>query len=122
LQQVRTAGDWENWLLFFVDAVAATAAQAVETAQQLNQLRANDKTRLAGIGRMSGSTTQLLDVLFNQPIANMGRLAEHTGLSLATVSRALDALEQLNIVKELTGQKRNRIYAYQAYVDILNQD
>ncbi|MDX9987579.1 Fic family protein [Thiothrix unzii] len=122
LQQVRTTGDWENWLLFFVDAVAATAAQAVETAQQLNQLRANDKTRLAGIGRMSGSTTQLLDVLFNQPIVNMGRLAEHTGLSLATVSRALDALEQLNIVKELTGQKRNRIYAYQAYVDILNQD
>lgn len=122
LQQVRTTGDWENWLLFFVDAVATTAAQAVATAQQLNQLRANDKTQLAGIGRMSGSTIQLLDALFNLPIANMGSLSKQTGLTLATVSRAMDVLEQLGIVKELTGQKRNRIYAYQAYVDILNQD
>lgn len=122
LQQVRTTGDWESWLLFFVDAVAATAAQAVETAQQLNQLRANDKTRLAGIGRMGTSAIQLLDALFHQPISNMAHLAEQTSLSLATVSRALDVLEQHGVVQELTGQKRNRIYAYKGYIDILNQD
>jgi Fic family protein len=123
LQQVRVTGDWEAWLLFFVDAVAHTATQAVATAQQLNQLREQDKARLAGLGRQAGSAGLLLDALFQQPIANISHLCQRTGLTPATVGKLLNALEkELGIVNELTGQKRNRIYAYRAYIDILNQD
>ncbi|WP_300274794.1 hypothetical protein [Halomonas sp.] len=123
LQQVRVTGDWEAWLLFFVDAVAETANQAVATARRLNQLREQDKVRVAELGRQAGSAGLLLDALFQQPIANVAHLSERTGLTPATVGRVLTPLEDtLGIVHELTGQKRNRIFAYRAYIDILNQD
>ena len=123
LNKVRITGDWEAWLLFFVDAVAETANQAVETAQQLNSLRQNDKARLTELGRQSGSANQILDALFEQPIASVNKLIELTGISAATVGKTLDALEQqLGIVKEITGQKRNRVFAYTAYIEILNQN
>ncbi|GHE20281.1 Fic family protein [Halomonas urumqiensis] len=123
LQQVRVTGDWEAWLLFFVDAVAETANQAVATARGLNQLHEQDRARLPELGRQAGSAGLLLDAFFQQPIANIAHLCERTGLTPATVGRLLTALEEtLGIVHELTGQKRNRIYAYRAYIDILNQD
>lgn len=123
LNQVRLNGDWEAWVLFFVDAVAETASQAVETAQQLNTLREKDKARLTELGRQAGSASQIIDALFEHPIASINKLIELTGLTAATVGKALDALEQqLGIVKEITGQKRNRVFSYTAYIDILNQD
>jgi Fic family protein len=123
LQQVRLTGDWEAWLLFFVDAIAATANQAVTTAQELNQLLAADKARLAELGRLAGSATQILDALFAHPISNIAALTRATGLTAATIGKALDAMENtLGMVHELTGQKRNRVYAYSAYIDILNQE
>nr|WP_299245446.1 Fic family protein [uncultured Halomonas sp.] len=123
LQQVRITGDWETWLLFFVDAVADTATQAIATAQRLNQLREQDKARLAELGRQAGSAGLVLDALFQQPIANIAHLCVCTGLTPATVGKLLSTMERrFDIVQEITGQKRNRIFAYRAYIDILNQD
>jgi len=122
LNQVRISGDWEAWLLFFADAVAATANQAVTTAQQLNSLRTKDKARLTELGRQAGSANKILDALFEQPIASVNKLIELTGISAATVGKTLEALKRINITKEITGQKRNRVFAYTAYIDILNQD
>lgn len=123
LQQVRETGDWESWLLFFVDAVADTATQAVDVARRLVQLRADDKQRLAELGRLAASTQQVLDALFETPIANVNKLVAKTGLTHATVNKALTAMEQrCGIVTEMTGQKRNRVYAYNAYIQILNQE
>lgn len=123
LQQVRTHGDWEAWLRFFVDAIADTASEAVTTAQQLSALHARDKARLADLGRLAGSATQVLDALFARPIANIPALTRATGLTAATVGKALDALDQpLGIVRELTGQRRNRVFAYSAYIALLNHE
>ena len=116
-------GDWEAWLLFFADAIAATANQAVSTAQALNQLLATDTARLATLGRLTGSARQILDALFAHPIQNIAALNTATGLAPATIGKVLDALQdQLGIVHELTGQKRNRVYAYRAYLTLLNQE
>ncbi|MBV1790605.1 Fic family protein [Marinobacterium sp. D7] len=124
LQQVRLTGDWENWLLFFVDAVATTATQAVDTAQQLNQLRSEHRKQMSELGRMAGSAQQVLDALFERPIANIATLVERSGLTAATVGKVMDRLSQpdINLVRELTGQKRNRVFAYTGYIEILNQD
>lgn len=122
LNQVRLTGDWEAWLLFFVDAVTETANQAVDTAQQLNLLRQKDKARITEIGRLAGSANKIIDAMFEQPIASVNKLIELTGLTAATVGKALDTLEHsVGIVKEITGQKRNRVFAYTGYIDILNQ-
>jgi len=124
LQQVRLTGDWESWLLFFVDAVTATATQAVATAQQLNQLRGEHRQRLTTLGRLASSAQLVLDVLFEHPIAHIGALAQGSGLTAATVGKVMDRLSQpdLALVRELTGQKRNRVFAYTSYIEILNQD
>ena len=123
LNQVRLTGDWEAWLLFFVDAVTETATQAVETAQQLNELRQQDKARITQLGRQSGSAGQVIDALFEHPIVSINKLIELTGLTAATLGKVLDALEQqLGIVKEITGQKRKRVFAYTAYIQILTQE
>jgi Fic family protein len=123
LQQVRTKGDWEGWLAFFADAVATTAAEAVSVAQQLNQLRIRDKANLLALGRITSSANQILDAMFETPVANINKLVESTGLTPVTIGKVLNALEvQLGIVKELTGKKRNRIYAYTEYIYILNSE
>lgn len=123
LNQVRLTGDWEGWLLFFVDAIAETANQAVNTAKALNDLRQQDKARLNDLGRQSGSANQILDALYEHPIASINKIIELTGLAAATVGKSLDVLEkQLGIVKEVTGQKRNRVFSYVAYIDILNRE
>lgn len=123
LQQVRITGDWESWLLFFVDAVASAAAQAVETARQLNKLRSEHKLAIQVLGRMAGSASQILDALFEHPIVSINKLVDITGLTPATIGKTLDALDkQLGFVSEITGQKRNRVFAYSAYITILNQD
>lgn len=124
LQQVRISGDWENWLLFFVDAIAHTANQAVQTAQKLNQLRQTHRAHIAQLGRIAPSAQQVLDVLFEYPIANINTLVKHGQITAATAGKVMDKLSQPEIafVTELTGQKRNRVYAYTAYIDILNQD
>ena len=103
--------------------VADTATQAVSTAQQLNQLRADDRERLGGLGRIAATASQLLDAFFETPIANINALTKKTGLTPATVGKALTKMEQeLGIVKELTGQKRNRVFAYTGYLNILNHE
>lgn len=122
LNQIRLSGDWENWLQFFVDAIAETANQAVESAKALNELHNLHRKQVAGIGRLSGSATQVLAALFNYPIANIAKLVEATSLAPATVGKVMDVLEnELKIVKEQTGQKRNRLYVYSEYLSILNQ-
>lgn len=124
LQQVRLSGDWEKWLLFFVDAVSETANQAVNTAQQLNELHKNHRAALSQLGRIAPSAQRVLDVLVQYPIANINTLVKQSGITAATVGKVMDKLMQgeLNLVRELTGQKRNRIFAYTAYIDILNQE
>jgi len=122
LNQIRLSGDWESWLQFFVDAIAETANQAVETAKALNELHNQDRKQVAGIGRLSGSATQVLAALFNYPVASIAKLAEATSLTPATVGKVMDALEnELKVVKEQTGRKRNRLYVYSEYLNILNQ-
>jgi Fic family protein len=120
LNNVRITGDWESWLGFFAEAVIFTAAQAVETAQQLLDLSNHDRDKISGLGRAAASTLQVHRALMERPIATSGSLVKKTGITPATVNKALGHLQQLKIVKELTAQKRNRIFSYAGYVEIMS--
>lgn len=122
LDTVRTTGDWEAWLDFFADAVIFTATQAVETAQNLMHLSAEDSAKINKLGRISSSVHQLHKALIERPIVSPSWLKEKTGFSPATINSCLRQLENIGIVKELTGQKRNRLYSYTKYIDTMNQD
>lgn len=121
LNIVRLTGDWESWIEFFADAVVDTATQAVDTAQRLLQLASKDGTRINKLGRVAGSVHQVHRTLLERPIASSNWLQEKTQLSPATINTCLKQLEGISIVSELTGRKRNRLYAYSRYIDVMNQ-
>jgi Fic family protein len=121
LNRVRLTGDWEAWLDFFSEAVIVTAAQAVETAQELLNLSIQDRDKISGLGRAAASTLQVHRVLMERPIATSGWLVEKTRITPATVNKALGHLEHLGIVRELTAQKRNRLFSYTGYVEIMSR-
>ena len=120
LNTVRLNGDWEAWLDFFAEAIIVTATQAVETAQQLLGLTNRDRDRIMDLGRASASTLQIHRALMEHPIATSRSLVEKTGLTPATVNKALAHLERLGIVKELTDRKRNRLFSYADYIEIMS--
>jgi len=121
LNEVRLTGDWEAWLDFFADAVIYTATQAVKTAQQLIKLSTEDGLRINGLKRISGSAHLIHKAMLERPMTSPNWIHEKTQLSPATVNASLRELEQLGIVKEVTGQKRNRLYSYVEYIRIMNE-
>jgi Fic family protein len=122
LNNVRLNGEWEAWLDFFADAVIVTATQAMETAQQLLDLSKRDRDRIvSSLGRAAETALQVHRALMEHPIATSGSLVQKTGRTAITVNKALARLEELGIVKELTGMKRNRIFSYTGYIEIMNR-
>jgi len=121
LNQVRLTGDWEAWLDFFADAVIHTATRAVETSQHLMKLSFEDGLRINGLKRISGSAHLIHKAMLERPIGSPNSIQEKTQLSPATVNACLRELEKLGIVKEITGQKRNRLYSYVEYIQIMNE-
>ncbi len=113
-------GDWESWLDFFAEAVIVIATQAVKTVQQLLNVSNQNRDKISGLGRAAASTLQVHRALIEHPIATSNWLVEKTGITPATVNKALGHLEQLGIVRELSAQKRNRVFSYSGYVEIMN--
>lgn len=121
LDSVRTEGDWEAWLDFFLEGVESTATSAVQTAHRLLSLFRDDAARVQTLGRAASSALRVFDALRARPLANLNSLAERTGASYPTVARAVEALEDLGIVREITGRKRERVFAYTRYLTILGE-
>lgn len=121
LDRVRTEGDWESWLDFFLEGVEQTAANAVQTARRLVRLFKEDEERVQTLGRAATSPLRLLQVLSERPIVTLNEVCRRTNLSFPTATKSMAVLVKLGIVRELTGQRRNRVFAYDHYVAILNE-
>ena len=121
LQKGRFEGVWEEWIEFFLEATAVTAAQAVETARQLIQLFTEDRSRIQNLGRAAPSALRVHEYMQKKPLLNIPKAAESLGLSAPTVTLALKQLVKLGIAQETTGRQRGRIYAYQQYLKIVSE-
>lgn len=120
LNRVREVGDWEEWLAFFADAVIVTSEQAVDTAKALRETVRDDQEKIKTLGRTAPSVMAVYQVFLGHPIATPNRLGELSGLTPATVNKTLKHLEKLGIVREVTAKRRNRLFSYTRYVDIMN--
>lgn len=121
LDDVRRTGDWEAWLGFFLQGVEQTSNQAVDTARRLLALFAADRTRLRNLGRRTGSALQVFEQFTRHPILSAPQLAQKLQLSPQTVRSSLAALNDLGLLNEITGQRRNRLWLYQDYYAILSE-
>ena len=122
LNGVRLHGDWERWLDFFADGIAATATQAMMTAHALLALVDKDRDRIAGLGRAAPSALAVHQAMQKQPLATSAALVKATGLTPATVNKSLAHLQALTIVKEMTRRQRDRVFSYRRYVHLLNAE
>ena len=121
LQRVRTHGDWEAWLRFFLDGVAETAHQAADTATELLKLFDEDKRRIETLGRPSATALRLHQLLQERPLTTTAQASARLGISRPTVAKAIDHLARLGILDEITGARRGRAYVYRAYLSVLER-
>ncbi|AAM71916.2 conserved hypothetical protein [Chlorobaculum tepidum TLS] len=122
LDRVRTEGDWEAWTDFFLEGVRETAGNAVDTARRLIALFEADQQKIQSLGRSASSTLQVFQAFKERPLLTVGRISERTGLSFPAANQAVGRMEKkLGIVREITGRRRERAYAYDQYVAILNE-
>ena len=121
LQLVRETGDWEAWIKFFLTGVVETANQAIETAQAIIKLFNKDRTMIEKSGRSTATILTLYTYLQRNPISNTTKMKKTCDLALPSIMRALKALEELGIVKEITGKERHKVFVYNEYLDILSK-
>lgn len=121
LNAVRLRGDWEGWLGFFLDGVADTAQQAVDTTQRLLALLREDRARIAGLGARAGNVGLVFEQFARRVLLGVPQLQSSLTLSAPTIRAAIRSLEDMQIINELTGQRRHRMFAYQHYLDILSE-
>lgn len=122
LQAVRDTGQWEDWLKFFLRGIAEVAEEATTTARKIVQLREQHRKLVAqSIGRSAGRALTLLENLYRQPVVSMSTISEVCGITFQGASDIAKQFVALDILRETTGQKRHRLFAYARYLALLGE-
>jgi Fic family protein len=121
LQRIRTEGAWEEWLRFFLEGTALTAQEAAETATRILDLFSKDREKIQKLGRPATSALRVHEYMQRKPIANIAAIAKALKLSIPTVTVALKHLVRIGIVEEVTGKRRDRLFTYSRYFNIVSE-
>lgn len=121
LSAIRTEGDWEAWVSFFLEGVAMAASDAEKNIIAVASLVAADRKRLLQSTKAGPAHYRLFEMLPMMPRFTIERVRQQLDTTFPTANAAVKALEDLGIVTEMTGQKKNRSYSYQAYVELLSR-
>lgn len=121
LMGIRNDDDWEGWFKFFLRGICEVSLTATETARAILELR--EQHRDAVSESFSGSTNclRLIDYLFEQPILSIRMAQEYLECSYLTASHIIQQLESLDILRETTGQQRNRRFRYDPYLALFDR-
>ncbi len=122
LSTVRTGGDWEGWTRFFLGCVREAADDGVASAQRIFSQVSRDRTTLVNHPSVTVPAIRLFDLLGANPILTLPLAIKLLSVSKPTAIKAMDAMQKAGILRETTGRLRDRVYAYQAYLDVLKSD
>lgn len=119
LQAVRDQGDWEGWLAFFLRGVAEVSAEATDTARRILALREEHRGQItAHLGRAAANGHKVLEQLFDRPIVSVTDIEALIQTTYTAANSLVTRLEDLGILREITGQKRHRRFRYEPYVQL----
>ena len=122
LQAVRDGGDWEGWLGFFLRGVASVSREATETARRILALREDHRARVtAGLGRAAGNGHKVLEQLYQRPIVSVADVQALTTTTFTAANNLVSRLVELGVLVEATGYRRNRLFRYQAYIELFGE-
>lgn len=123
LQNVRDTGDWEDWLVFFLKGVEEVSKEASQTVKSILELREEHRLAITdSLGRSSGNGHKVLERLFENPVITVKEVESITGTTYAAANTLVTRFEELDILKEITGNTRNRRFLYQTYASIFYDD
>lgn len=121
MMEVRNKGNFEQWVSFFLSAVAESAEDAIHAVNRLSALQEENLQRIQQMGRGGKNAAVLFHYLQQNPIIEIQKTATALSLSFNTVSSAVNRLVEANILVQMGEGQRNRIFCYEAYLDILRQ-
>ncbi|MBD3869523.1 MAG: Fic family protein, partial [Acidobacteria bacterium] len=121
LDAVRTAGEWEPWLQFYLDGVASIATEAVAAIRDLGEQVESDRIRLLALKEATVPAVRLFELLPEHPVVTVTRVVKLLDTTRPTAGKAISALEEAGILKEITGRKRDRTWHYGKYIEILRE-
>ena len=121
LSAIRTDGDWEGWIRFFLEAVQNAAAKSERDVVALANLVSNDRRRLLTNAKSNALSYRLFELLPTMPRLTVDRVCKVLQTTFPTANMAIKLLEELGILVEVTGQKKGRTFSYVAYIQLLSQ-
>lgn len=121
MSEVRNKDNYEQWIKFFLRAIAESSDEAVDTIKKLSELH-NKNVELISNMKASKSAHIIFSYLENNPIIDIRKTAEELGMSFNTVSGTVKRFEENGILKQTNNVSRNRVFAYDDYLEILRKD
>jgi Fic family protein len=119
LQAVRDGGAWEGWLEFFLKGVAEVSREATDTARKILVLREDHRSTItARLGRAAGNGHRVLEQLYESPIISVAEVQQLTGTTYPAANQLVGKLVDAGILREFTGQARNRRFRYRGYIEL----
>ena len=119
MMAVRTSGEYEQWVKFFLKAVAECAGDAIIAIKRLDTLHRENEAKIRALGRASMTALRLLSYIERSPIISIGTTARALDVSCNTVSAAVKRLQGIGILSPVFNTARNRLFSYTAYLDVL---
>lgn len=108
--RVRETGDWEAWIEFFLTGVKETSEQAVNAARRILALLDSDRQRIEALGRPAAAALRVFQHARTNPIMSIPTTVEKIGISFPTVTSSINHLQTLEVLREITGKKRRRLF------------
>ncbi len=121
LDRVRTHGDWEGWLAFYLEGVAEVSEQASTAAIKLIAIFNEHQAAIQGLGRARFSALKVHELLKKRCVLSIPVICKELGLSFPTANKTLAHLQKLGFVKEISGKRRRRVFSYAPYLEILQE-
>jgi Fic family protein len=121
MTEVRSKGNYEQWVKFFLQAIYESALDATETIGKLTELHHTNTGKISGLGRAAANTGKFFEYLEANPIIEIRKTAKALGLAYNTAEAAVKRLCDEGILEETSGKRRNRIFSYKKYLDILRE-
>lgn len=121
LQAIRDRGEWEEWLLFFLEGVATVSLEATKIARSIVTLRENHRRLVTDrFGRAAGNGLKVLEDLYQRPFIDIAGVREKLGLSFPAAADLIDRFVEAELLAEITGGKRYRVWQYFPYVRVFS--
>ena len=121
MTEVRSKGNYEQWIKFFLRAVAESAEDAIVTVNALHKLHEENYVKLESLGRMKANAIKLFEYIEQNPIIETQKTADALELSYNTTATAIKNLCNLGILEKSKSESRSKTFAYTAYLDILKK-